>query len=131
MKRYAVCTLSALFLAAATASFAGKPITPEQAASFKIGEATEAEVTHALGKPITISADSDGQTILVYASSGTHVKAVTFVPIIGMFAGGAKGTTSVTSFTFAKDGRLSKYSSTNTQAECSALGGCVGSTPIN
>jgi hypothetical protein len=118
--------IAAFLAVGANPCFAAKPITSEEAASFKIGEATQEDVTRAFGKPGTISADSDGQTILIYSSYRTHVKAVTFVPFVGMFAGGAKANMSTVSFTFGKDGKLTKYLSSDTQADCSIVGGCSG-----
>jgi hypothetical protein len=128
MKRLTAPALAAIFFVGASPSFAGKPITAEQAASFKIGEATEADVIHALGKPAMVTADSDGVTMIAYSSYRSHVKAITFVPVVGMFAGGARADISSVVFTFGKDGKLTKYLSSGSQTNCSSVGNCSGNT---
>jgi uncharacterized membrane protein len=64
-------------------SAAAKSISAEQAAQFKVGTATQADVTGALGRPATTAVNSDGTTQITYMTTKTTVKAVTFVPIVG------------------------------------------------
>jgi hypothetical protein len=128
MKTMIATALATILLAGASPSFAGKPITEQQAASFKIGEATEADVVRALGKPTMVTADADGVTMIAYSSYHSHVKAMTFVPVVGLFAGGAKADVSSVVFTFGKDGKLAKYIISGSETNCSSLGSCSGNT---
>ena len=118
-------TIVAIVLCLGTATNA-KPITAEQAAQFKVGSATQAEVIGAFGKPGTMAVNSDGTTQITYMASKTSVKAATFVPIVGLFAGGAKGSVSLATFVFDKDGVLKSFSTTNTNCDYGMMrgGGC-------
>jgi len=69
-------------------------------------------------------ANSDGTVTVRYSSVKTRVKGTTFIPIVGMFVGGAKGTSSVRSFTFGGDGRLKSFATGDFQTKCSVFGGC-------
>ena len=60
----------------------------------------------------------DGTTIFVYLSSRTRVKGATFVPVIGLFAGGAKSHLSTKTFTFDGAGLLKTYTSSDADANC-------------
>jgi membrane-associated protease RseP (regulator of RpoE activity) len=94
-------------------------IKPEQIAAFKPGVATYEDVTKALGPPMSTSVSSNGNKTIAYSSTHAHATAVTYVPIVGLFAGGAKGTSSSTVFVFGPDGRLVQASSTSANIDCS------------
>ena len=91
---------------------------------FQIGEATAAVVIAKLGRPNATQASSDGTTTIIYFSVRTHVKGASFVPIIGLFAGGATGKTDVKSFTFGADGLLKSFYSSNSTTTCGTMSGC-------
>jgi hypothetical protein len=103
------------------------PATAQTAVSidgFQIGSDTLATVTAKLGKPFTMLHNSDGTAVAIYASTRTRVKGSTFIPIVGMFAGGAKGSYSTKTFVFDPKGLLKSYSSSDTTTDCHlALGG--------
>ncbi len=86
-------------LSMATGAFAAD-VTAEQASAFRPGVATYEDVVASFGSPSTDTASSDGSRTIIYVSVRSHVKAVTLVPIIGLFVGGAKSTTTTVSFTF-------------------------------
>lgn len=101
--------------------------TPVQAVSeegFRTGVDTLAVVTARLGRPNMTESNSDGTTTIRYSSVRTHVKGATFIPIVGLFAGGAKGHSSVRAFTFGPDGRLKSFSSGDFQTQCGMFGNC-------
>ena len=113
----------ALALAISATAVAGsrKPI---DLADFKVGVSTSAEIIGKLGKPNTVEQSSDGHKTLTYSSSRTHVKGATFVPIVGLFAGGATGDVTWDRFEFGSDGVLIKAATSDTHVDCKTLGGC-------
>lgn len=119
-----VLIAAAVFAAAvATAAWAAS-ITDDQVAALKIGTTTYDQVVSEFGRPTTITQSSDGRRIIVYSSVQTHVKASTYVPVFGLFAGGAKANTDVHQFEFGPDGLLARITSSNTAVQCKVLGGC-------
>jgi hypothetical protein len=62
--------------------------------------------------------------VVTYAVVKTHVKAATYVPMVGLFAGGATSATSVDMFAFGPTGVLTKVMTSDTAVECKILGGC-------
>jgi hypothetical protein len=117
MTRRGLALASALVLLATVA--AAKPLTEDQIDQFKVGVATTADVVKGLGEPRSSSSSSDGLTLLTYSSSKIGIKAATFVPYVGLFAGGAKGSTQTVVFTFGPDGLLQRVSRESTAVNCS------------
>ncbi len=111
-------TLCAVLAFAGTAE--ARPPAPDPS-SFTIGQATVSDVESAYGRPVTDEHDSDGQEVLTYSHTRGHVKAATFVPIVGLFAGGAGATSKAVHFTFGADGKLKSYSTQDTQVDCGAV----------
>ncbi len=91
------------FSLAACAS-AGTKVDPETVASFVKGHTTMGEAEAALGEPNATATKADGSTVLVYTYTRTSVRAVTFVPIVGAFAGGADAKSQTVALRFAADG---------------------------
>ena len=85
---------------------------------FRFGIDTAATITAKLGKPNSKSVSSDGAMTISYSSIHTRVKGATFIPIVGLFAGGAKAKTATKSFVLGVDGLLKGYSSGDTQINC-------------
>ena len=107
---------------AVSAGAASAPIQPD--VTFDVGKASAADVTAKLGKPTSVSRSSDGTTTLVYYAIRAHAKGTAFIPIVGMFAGGAKSSLKYKIFTFGADGLLKTFTSSETNADCS--GGIQG-----
>lgn len=84
----------------------------------QIGVDTLSTVRTKLGKPASIISTSDGLTIIVYVSSRTHVKGASFIPLVGMFAGGARANVTTKTFTFDKTGLLKSFASSDLSADC-------------
>lgn len=100
-----------------------KPAPPAAAQpqqEFQVGTSTLPDVIAKLGKPGTITAMSDGSKIAAWVSTKAHAKASSYVPIVGLFAGGAKSHVSIKVFTFGPDGLLKSYTSTDSNADCNA-----------
>ena len=118
--------LLALSLAGCATS-TGVSIAPGQLTSFQKGVTTSGDVIAALGKPNTMMSSSDGTKVFTYVSMKTTVKGATFVPIVGLFAGGAASNVASTTFSFVQTGLLISYqtveSSFDTQNGSSAVGG--------
>lgn len=96
------------------------PTPSAQPELFVIGTTKEQDVMAKFGRPNSISALGDGTHIIVYMSTKTRVKGTSYVPIVGLFAGGAKSHMVIRTFTFGPDGILRNYSTTDSSADCSA-----------
>jgi hypothetical protein len=92
----------------------GSNVSMEQARQFQKGVTTEQQVEAALGAASAVTEKSDGTRILVYTHIDARPDAVTFVPIVGAFAGGASSHLTVVSFKFDAHGVLSDYTATAT-----------------
>ena len=116
MRRFLVA--AALLLVASAA--AGKPVTADDAAQFKVGVATETDVEARLGKPMVSTKSSDGTAVLVYYAGKTHVKAATFIPVVGLFAGGVQSNTAALTFVLDANGVLKSSSASQSSLDCSS-----------
>lgn len=105
-------TAIACMLAAAVsgcASQTGVQVQEAQLSAFQKGITTEADVIRAFGAPVTSVRNSDGQKTIGYSFSQVKIRGATFIPIVGMFAGGADSKMNSTIFTFDKDGKMLTY----------------------
>lgn len=98
---------------------AGTQVDPNKLAAFKTGETTEPDIVKALGKPTTVSNSSDGHRVLVYYGVHSSPKAATFIPVVGVFAGGANSQQSSAIFTLGANGKLEKMESSQTNMSSS------------
>ncbi|MDR3471600.1 MAG: hypothetical protein P4M09_07900 [Devosia sp.] len=94
-------------------------MTADDVAQFKVGVATPDDVIGKLGKPLSVMTTSDGSETLIYGSSHARPKAATFVPIVGMFAGGATGETTAITFVFGPDHLLKNATTNTSNIDCS------------
>lgn len=60
------------------------------------GETTKSEAIALLGSPMSASLTGDGKEILVWSYAQTKMKGATFIPVVGLFAGGSN--TNMTTF---------------------------------
>lgn len=98
-----------VYLAACVSS--GTKVTPAQMSAFQIGRTTEAEVISQLGAPNATSIGIDGSKCDVYMHVSAHANGASYIPIVGLFAGGAKGDSNTAVFNFRPDGILKSTSS--------------------
>jgi outer membrane protein assembly factor BamE (lipoprotein component of BamABCDE complex) len=82
---------------------------------FQKGVTTEADVVKALGPPQSITTSTEGLRMLTYMGLHSQPKAASFIPVVGLFAGGADTTGSYVSFRFDKDGKLADITSQQNQ----------------
>jgi outer membrane protein assembly factor BamE (lipoprotein component of BamABCDE complex) len=90
----------------------GVQVSADKASQFKPGVATEWDVVTALGQPTSITS-ANGQRMLSYSGAQAQVRPASFIPIIGLFAGGADVRYSMTMFKFGADGKLIDVMQTN------------------
>jgi outer membrane protein assembly factor BamE (lipoprotein component of BamABCDE complex) len=98
-------------------------VTQEQTAAFEVGKTTEAQVVAALGNPNGVSTLADGSRVDVYTHVAAHATAASYVPIVGIFAGGAKATSNTAVFNFDPHGVLTSTHSGSSQTSVSNMGG--------
>ena len=99
----------------------GQKIDTNQVAKFQTGKTTYDQVIAAMGTPASIQTRSDGTKILVYVYTQAAPRPATFVPVVGLFAGGADVKQQSVLFTFDHDGILKDYTTQDTQM-CSGNG---------
>jgi outer membrane protein assembly factor BamE (lipoprotein component of BamABCDE complex) len=109
MKKHLALMLCIGLAACATV---GRELSDEDIQSIKPG-ATQQEVVTKLGAPSQRTVMTTGETILTYTWAHSQVRAATFIPIVGLFAGGQDTQSKVIMFHFSKDGLLTDTSSSN------------------
>lgn len=105
----------------------GVQVSAEKVAQFKPGVTTEADVVAALGQPSTVTS-ANGQRIITYSGAQAQARPASFIPIVGLFAGGADVRYSMTMFKFGADGKLIDTSQTN-GASGASTGFAAGTMP--
>jgi outer membrane protein assembly factor BamE (lipoprotein component of BamABCDE complex) len=68
------------------------------------------------GAPNGKSFAENGDEIWTYTYSKTQVNAATYVPVVGLFAGGAQSDSSVLTVTFDRSGVVKSYGTQNAHA---------------
>lgn len=121
--------IAGLLAAISGCASTGVHVDQRQLGQFKEGVTTEADVLAALGKPTTSMVMSGGTKTLSYVSASVQIKGATFIPIVGLFAGGSDTNTSSVIFTFDKDGKMVSYQSSQTAFE-TGMGG-VPRAPVS
>lgn len=104
-----------LAIAIAGCASAGVKVTAEQLATLQVGKTTIKDVVERLGPPTMRLVAADGSATFIYSYAQTSTRAATFVPVVGLFAGGADTQASSASLRFAPDGTLLDYTSSDTQ----------------
>ena len=99
----------------------GVEVRQDQTASFKTGSTTTQDVVSRLGAPTSRTSLPDGSSMLVYSFAAAQARPASFIPIVGMFAGGADSRSSMVMFQFAPDGTLK-----STTRSDSAMGSRMG-----
>lgn len=122
MKRAALAVYIAVALVSGCASH-GVQVSQEKASQFKIGVATESDVIASLGQPTGTVSSSDGR-LITYTGATAQIRGATFIPIVGLFAGGHDVKASSTTFKFGKDGKLKDVITSNS-ATSTGMGGAI------
>lgn len=95
----------------------GTKVTQQDVSQFQKGVTTEQEVVAKLGKPNGSSATSTGTKIDVYSYVHSAANAASYIPIVGLAAGGATGTATTATFTFNNRGVLTDYSTSESSTD--------------
>ena len=111
MNSFFRASILVLALAVGGCASTGVRVTDDQVAQFKEGQTTQQEVIAALGQPTTTMRNSDGTTMIMYTYAEARTRASTFIPIVGIFAGGVDSRSSNVMLTFDQDGILKSTSS--------------------
>jgi len=83
----------------------GVIVSEEKTQEFKEGVTTEQEIRQKLGPPSTVESSKKGK-VLIYEGGKLKYKAETFIPVVGLFAGGADTQSSKVIFEIGTDGKL-------------------------
>jgi hypothetical protein len=118
--RTVIALAAALFVAGCFSS--GTKVEQSKATQLQPGVTTYAETVALLGKPNSVTIDSDGNKYATYLYSHAQVSALNFVPIVGIFARGGSSEVSHFFATFDKTDHLVRYSSSE--------GGSTGGTGL-
>jgi hypothetical protein len=98
------------------------PVTAARISGFQKGVTTEAEVLALLGKPLSSIVNMDGSRIISYAAVDTGIRGASYIPVVGMFAGGADMKINSATFTFDATGRLFNYLISDTAYSVNSMG---------
>jgi outer membrane protein assembly factor BamE (lipoprotein component of BamABCDE complex) len=77
------------------------------------GHTTQAQVGQLLGQPQRTAVDASGKETWYYNYSEAELDSATFIPIYGIFAGGAKSTSTELMIEFTPQKIVSNYTTTN------------------
>ncbi|MCA1977635.1 MAG: hypothetical protein LDL19_00205 [Thiobacillus sp.] len=66
----------------------GVKVDQSKVSAFERGVTTRAQIETALGRPTSAMVMRDGKTVLTYTFANAQVRPESFIPIVGMFAGG-------------------------------------------
>ncbi len=87
----------------------GVKVSDDQLSSLVKGQTSRAEVLAKFGKPTTQIRSSDGTATVLYNFAEYRTRPATFIPIVGIFAGGSDIHTSSATFRFDANDRLLDY----------------------
>jgi outer membrane protein assembly factor BamE (lipoprotein component of BamABCDE complex) len=111
MKKIAYIMLLALALSAC-ASTGNKQITQAGTiAKIEEGRSTKAEVRALVGEPTKVNFQPDRTEVWEYVYSRAQVRPASFVPVVGLFAGGMDVTGRTVTILFNQDGVVEKVGS--------------------
>ena len=92
-------------------------VTEQQAAQFEKGAATRSQVIAKLGQPNASTVMNDGTRIDVYMHIHAAANAASYVPVVGLMAGGASSSSNSATFIDGPDGVLKSTSATSGQTQ--------------
>lgn len=99
----------------------GTDVKDSQLSAFQIGVTTPSDVIRALGAPESEVVSSSGYRSMIYVASHFSTKAATFIPFVGIFAGGAKAQSSTVAIRFDRNGKLAEVTTSRTDVESGPL----------
>ena len=109
-------TLAAIAIfALAGCATVGREISTAQIETLKKGETTTTQAVASLGQPTGVTKTSDGKTILSYTFAHAQARPASFIPIVGIFAGGTDVRSTAVMLTFKED-VLADYTTSTTNS---------------
>jgi len=121
MKQLTVFALIIVVTLSACASV-GTDVNDSQLSAFQIGVTTHADVIRALGPPESEVISTSGSRSMIYVFSHFSTKAATFIPVVGLFAGGAKTQSKAVTIRFDPNGKLAEVTASNTAVDSTGFG---------
>lgn len=112
MNRFLALLVAALLAACAAT---GVKVTDRQLGALHKGETTVEQAVAALGAATTRSRSTDGSVTLQYVYAEATVRAASFIPIVGAFAGGTDVRTNMATLRFDPRGKLIDVSTSESQ----------------
>lgn len=106
-----------MLLALCACASTGTQVKEADLTQFQKGVTTLADVESKLGPPQSSTLVSDGTRVIAYVYAHSQIKGASFVPVVGLFAGGATGNTNIVTFRFGTDGKLLDYSATSSTTD--------------
>ena len=94
----------------------GTMVTEQQASQFQDGVTTRDQVVAKLGQPNQATQSSDGTRIDIYIHVSATADGASFIPVVGLLAGGANSKSNTATFTYDKDGVLKTVATSTGQA---------------
>ena len=120
MKRIVFFSLSLACALLAGCAASGVQVTQDVATQFTEGVTTEAEIRARLGNP-TSTIIANGTKTITYTGAQYRTNAASFIPVVGLFAGGGDYSVSVAAYQIGATGVLEKVTYT-TRAGSSRMG---------
>lgn len=109
--------LALALVALAGCASSGTQVTEQQTTQFQKGQTTRSEVIAKLGQPQASTKMDDGTRVDVYSYVHAAANAASYIPVVGLFAGGAHSTTNTATFTYGKNDVLEKIDTTTASAD--------------
>ena len=91
----------------------GTRVDSSKLQSFERGVTTRLQVEAALGRPTMVQVASDGKTTLTYIHADAKIRPASFIPVVGLFAGGSDVRSDSVSIFLDAQGRYQSSSSTS------------------
>ncbi|MCL2873153.1 MAG: outer membrane protein assembly factor BamE [Betaproteobacteria bacterium] len=102
--KLAILAIAAMVLIGCASS--GVRVTEDQTSTFVKGETTRSQVLQALGDPTSQTKMSDGTRSITYTYAKARARPATFIPIVGIFAGGTDTQASSVTLRFDANDKL-------------------------
>lgn len=115
LKKTAITFLLALTLSACATQ--GKKIDDQTISHVKKGYTTEQQVIAMMGKPTSITMNSNGTKQLIYTYSHANMNAASYIPFVNMFMSGVNSESQVFYITINKKGKVSDYTISNSASK--------------
>lgn len=121
LKVIALCTV---MMVSGCASY-GNKIDANYASSIKKGVTTESQVVQALGNPMSVGLAPDGQRFALYMYTYAQAKASSYIPVVGLFAGGSDAESQMLQIWYDANGVVTNYSynKSNTELKTGIMSG--------